>query len=81
MDDLHGVNTLMQIKKAGEHCETHEPAKAAKFFNAIEDILKAGMSSDTEKLKKLMNQIIPQASEIVEKYDASKGIFYKDIRR
>ncbi len=81
LDDLHGANALMQIKKAGELCETHEPAKAAKFFNAIEDILKAGMSSDMEKANKVMNQIIPQASEIVEKYDASKGIFYKDIRR
>ena len=81
LDDLHGANALMQIKKAGELCETHEPAKAAKFFNAIEDILKAGMSSDLEKANKVMNQIIPQASEIAKKYDASKGIFYKDIRR
>ena len=81
LDDLGLAGALMQLRKAGGHCQRHEPAKAAKFLNAIEDILKAAMSSDMKKAEKLLTQIIPQASAIASKYDANKGTFYKDIRR
>ena len=81
LEDLDFASVLMQIKKAGGHCEEHEPAKAAKFFNAIEDILKAAMSSDMEKARKLLTRIVPQAAAITNKYDAGKGTLYKDIRR
>jgi hypothetical protein len=79
LDKLNGVNTLMTIKKAGEACEEHEPAKAAKFFNAIEDILKTSAQKNSERMGKLINEIIPQAHEILDNYDSNTDIIHKDI--
>jgi len=69
----------MTIKKAGETCEEHEPAKAAKFFNAIEDILKTSNQKDSERMGRLINEIIPQAHEILDNYDSNTGIIHKNI--
>jgi hypothetical protein len=81
LDKLNGVNTLMTLKKAGEACEEHEPAKAAKFFNAIDDILKTSTQNNRQRIDKLVNEIIPQAHEILDAYDSNTGIVYKDITR
>jgi hypothetical protein len=79
LDRLKGVNTLMTIKKAGEACEEHEPAKAAKFFNAVEDILKTSIQKNSGQMGRLINEIIPQAHEILDNYDSNTGIIHKDI--
>lgn len=79
LDKLKGVNTLMTIKKAGEACEEHEPAKAARFFHALEDILKTSAQKDSRQMDKLINEIIPQAHEILDNYDSNTGIIHKDI--
>jgi hypothetical protein len=79
LDKLNGVNTLMTLKKAGEACEEHEPAKAAKFFIAIEDILKTSTQKDSGRMGRLINEIIPQAHEILDKYDVNTSIIHKDI--
>ena len=81
LDNLKGINTLMTIKKAGEACEENEPAKAAKFYNAIEDFLKTSTQKDRERTGKLINEIIPQAQEILAQYDSNTGIIHKDITR
>jgi hypothetical protein len=81
LNNLNGINTLMTVKKAGDTCEENEPAKAAKFYNAIEDFLKTSTQKDRERTGKLINEIIPQAQEILTQYDSNTGIIHKDITR
>lgn len=81
MDRLKGINALMMIKKAGEACEAHEPAKASKFFNAISDILKPSTQKDGERMGRLINAILPQAEDILDQYDSNTGIIHKDVTR
>jgi len=81
MDDLYGINALMDIKKAGEACEKHEPAKAAKFYNAIETMLSLDPENNKERLAAMINDILPQAMNILDRYDSNTGIIHKDITR
>ena len=81
LDRLNGINTLMTIKRAGEACEAHEPAKASMFFNAISDILKPSTQKDGEQMGRLINAILPQAKDILDQYDSDTGIIHKDITR
>ena len=81
LDRLKGINTLMTIKKAGEACAVHEPAKASKFFNAVRDILKFSQQKDRNRMGRLMNAILPQAQDILDQYDSNTGVIYKDITR
>ncbi|MBW2677851.1 MAG: Hsp70 family protein [Deltaproteobacteria bacterium] len=81
MDNLHGINALMTIQKAGEACEEHEPVKAAKFFNTLETILSIDPKNDNGRTAALINEIFPLADKILDKYDSNTGIIHKDITR
>ena len=81
LDNLNGINTLMTIKKAGDACEEHEPAKAARFYNVIKEVFRASTQKERKRIAGRINEIIPQAEAILAKYDSNSGIIHKDITR
>ncbi len=81
LDGIGWVNALMMIKKAGECCEEHEPARAAKFFNALETIGRGHVNAEVDRVTSTLEEVLPQAHEILDKYDTQTGTIHKDIRR
>jgi len=81
LDTLGGLNVLMQINKAGEYCMQTDPARAPKFYRAVEDILKASAQKERDKVSTLMNEIMPEVYEILDKHEEKTGVIYKDIAR
>lgn len=81
LDGLGGINMLMQIQKAGELCTENEPSRAAKFFRAIEDILKAFAEKGEKEASAQIEGIWPEAQAVIKKYDRKTGVIHKDITR
>ena len=81
LDDMGWVNTLITIEKAGECCEKYEPARTAKFFNALENIVQGVKDAKVDRVTSKLEEILPEAHEILEKYDTRTGTIHKDIRR
>jgi len=75
------VNELMDIQKAGEFCEEKDPSKAAEFFRAINDILKAFSDENASKALELFEKIFPKAMDVIQAHEAQTGVIYKDITR
>lgn len=75
------VNTLMEIQKAGDFCMETNPSKAPRFYQSIENILKAFKRNEAEKAVTMIKEIIPEAYQIVDEYEARTGKVYKDIRK
>ena len=81
LDDLGGVNVLMEIKKAGDLCAESAPAKAPKFYRCIQDILKAYKDGANDRAGALLDEIMPQVRDIVHKFESRSAVIHKDIRR
>jgi len=81
LEKLGGINTLMQINKAGEYCMERDPARAPKFYRAVEDILKASAQKDRDKVSTLMAEILPEVNKVLDKHEEKTGVIYKDIAR
>jgi len=81
LGNLGSVNELMEIQKAGDICMQTDPAKAPKFFRYISDILEAFREGDQDKASVLLEEIWPETSTIVEKFEAKAGVIYKDITK
>ena len=79
LDDVGWINILMTIQKAGEFCEKHEPAKAAKFFNAIDYIIDAYTQAKIDRIDSKFDEILPEAHAILDKYESQTDIIHKDI--
>ncbi|OQX14411.1 MAG: hypothetical protein BWK80_41845 [Desulfobacteraceae bacterium IS3] len=75
------VNTLMEIQKAGDFCMETNPSKAPKFYQSIENILKAFKKNEPEKAMTMIKEIMPETYQIVDEYEARAGKVYKDIRK
>ncbi len=80
-EDMGLAHVLMQIKKAGMYCEQSDPSKAPRFFRRIDDILEACANSDAVKASSMIDEIIPEVSEINQASDDMKGEIFKDIRK
>jgi len=81
LDNLGGVNVLMEIKKAGDLCAESDPAKAPKFYRCIEDILKAHKDGAKDSAGDLLNKIMPEVRDIVGEFESKTGVIHKDITR
>lgn len=81
VDNLGGVNVLMEIKKAGDLCTESDPAKAPKFYRSIQDILKAHKDGDKDRAGTLLNKIMPEVRDIVGEFESKTGVIHKDITR
>jgi len=75
------VNDLMQIKKAGEICMETDPARAPKFFRAITDFMEMYAKKDPGKAFSMLDEIMPEVSQVVQEYESKSGRIYTDISR
>jgi len=81
VDKLGGVNSLMQIQKAGDICMTTQPSKAPKFYRCLDDIMEEFKNGNEKKAFKLLTDIMPETYAIISKFDAKTGVIYKDITK
>jgi molecular chaperone DnaK len=81
VDKLGGVNTLMQIQKAGDICMETQPSKAPKFYRCIEDIMEEFKNGNKKKASELLTGIMPETYSIINKFEAKTGVIYKDIAK
>ncbi len=75
------VNVLMEIQKAGDFCMENNPSKAPKFYQSIENILKAYKQDEPDKAVSLIKAIMPEANRILMDYESRSGTIYKDITK
>lgn len=75
------INLLMDISKAGELCETHDPKKSAAFFGAISTLMDAVAKTNIELVTKTLDKIMPEALDVISKYDKETGIVQKGVVR
>ncbi|NDY72223.1 hypothetical protein DO021_09820 [Desulfobacter hydrogenophilus] len=75
------INMLMDISKAGELCDIHDPKKAASFYNAIATLMKAVGNTNIEMVSKTIDKIMPEALDVISKYDSTVGIVQKGVVR
>ncbi len=75
------VNVLMEIQKAGDFCMENNPSKAPKFYQTVENILKAYKKDDSDKAASLIKEIMPEAYGVVKEYEARSTMIYKDITK
>ena len=81
VDKLGGVNTLMQIQKAGDICMDTQPSKAPKFYRCIDDIMQEFKNGNEKKASELLTKIMPEAYAVITKFEAKTGVIYKDIAK
>jgi molecular chaperone DnaK len=79
--DLGLVQHLIEIEKAAEFSETTDPGKATRFYRAIEDITIAVSKADMGKITKILDEIMPQAWEVVDANEAVSATIHKNISR
>ncbi|MFH0730910.1 MAG: Hsp70 family protein [Pseudomonadota bacterium] len=75
------ANMLMVLEKAGDACEAHEPARAAKFYDAVDDILDALKKEDFDRSNRIIEKVLPEADTVLDTYDYKTGKIHKDITR
>jgi molecular chaperone DnaK len=81
LDKLGSINMVMQIKKAGDVCLKTDPARAPKFYRAIDDIMQALLTGDQDQAGKLVDEIMPESLKILKALETTTGIIHKDIKR
>lgn len=81
LDDIGWINILMTIHRAGECCDEQQPAKAAKFYNALDHIIEAYTQGKIDRVNSRIEAVLPEAHEILDQYDSQIGTIHKDITR
>ncbi len=86
-DQLHSAvikpgiaNMMMTLQKAANVCEEHEPTRSTIFYNTIEALLGASSKADVARCMNSMEKVLPEAIEVIKKYDRKTGKIYKDIK-
>ncbi|MCP4689412.1 MAG: Hsp70 family protein [Desulfobacterales bacterium] len=72
------LNMLMRIEKAGTLCDRYEPSSAGKFYEAIRRLRS---SDDEETTNAILDEILPRAFEVTDKYDSGVDVIHKGITR
>ncbi len=80
-DKLGVAEILMEIHKAGSYYHKTNPAKAAKFFQYINNIMQALAEGDSQKSRTLYSEIMPEVHEVLQAGDTETRLIYKDIAR
>ncbi|MBF0200880.1 MAG: Hsp70 family protein [Desulfamplus sp.] len=78
------ISVLMTLEKAVDLCREHEPARSAKFVGAIHSLTSIsddeGKDAVAAKFEKAMS-CLPEARELIAKYDNIKAKIYKGITK
>jgi molecular chaperone DnaK len=81
LDEFPVLNVLMNIVKAAELCEEHDPGRAPQFSNAMGTIIEAMGRKNKELINKTLDSIMPQVREVLHQYDSQAGAIQKGITR
>ncbi|WP_457554170.1 Hsp70 family protein [Desulfobacula sp.] len=81
IDKFPLLNILMQISKAGDLCDEHDPSRAPKFHGAVSSILKAVEKENIEQVNAILDKIQPEVDKVTLQYDKGTGMIEKGITR
>lgn len=81
LDEFPVLNVLMNIVKAAELCEEHDPGRAPQFSNAMGTIVEAMGRKNHELVNKTLESIMPRVREVLSQYDSRAGSIQKGITR
>jgi molecular chaperone DnaK len=81
IDDYPDIVLLMQVKKARELCDQHDPDRAGTFENALSKLMGAIIKQDMELTKDVLNEIMPKVHKTLNEFDRETGMIHKGITR
>ncbi len=81
IDDYPDIVLLMQIKKARELCNQHDPDQAGTFENALSKLMGAIIKQDMELTKEVLDEIMPKVNKTLNEFDRETGTIQKGITR
>ncbi|MCF8113113.1 MAG: Hsp70 family protein [Desulfotignum sp.] len=81
IDDFPHIVLLMQIKKAQELCNQHDPDRAGTFENALSKLMGAIIKEDIELTKDVIDDIMPKVNKTLNEFDRETGTIHKGITR
>lgn len=83
INDFPLLNTVNLIIKAAQLCDEHDPPRAAKFRNAVSAIMDKVKNNKDEPLVMvpIIEEIMPEAYMVLDKYDQQTGTIQKGITR
>ncbi len=81
VNDLGGVNTLMQVRKAGDICMQTDPGKANKYYRFIDEFIALFKKGEVDKASDKLREIIPEVQEITMKFAQESSVIHKDIAK
>ena len=81
LDEFPVLNVLMNIVKAAELCDEHDPGRAPQFSNAMGTIVEAMGRKNHELVNKTLESIMPRVREVLSQYDSQAGSIQKGITR
>ncbi len=80
-DNLKAAEILSDIKHAGLICAEKEPARAPKFFKAINDILQSTSENEPNKLHAILDDIMPEVNALLSRQESETQKIFKDIKK
>ena len=81
INELGGVNTLMQVRKAGDICMQTDPGKANKYYRCIDDFIALFKKGEVDKASEQLRDIIPEVQEITMQFALQTSVIHKDIAK
>ncbi len=81
VNELGGVNTLMQVRKAGDICMQTDPGKANKYYRCIDDFIALFKKGEVDLASEKLRDIIPEVQEITMQFALQTSVIHKDIAK
>ncbi len=81
IDEFPHIVILMQVKKAQDYCDQHDPDRAGTFKADIEKLMDAIMKQDLKLTDALLQEIIPRVYKTLDEFDYEAGTIHKGITR
>lgn len=81
IDDFPDIVLLMQVQKAHDYCDQHDPDRAGEFKEDISKLMGAIMKQDLKLTETLFHEIMPRVGKILNRFEEQTGKIHKGITR
>jgi hypothetical protein len=84
MDEVHKypvIQHLSNVSDAIDILQEENPAKVPRFEKYLHDMNRAIKNNDPERLKRLMDEALPQVDEVLDSEKNRKLHIWKEIRQ
>jgi molecular chaperone DnaK len=81
IDEFPDIVILMQIKKAHDYCDQHDPGRAGAFKDDMAKITGAIMKQDARQIETLLQEIMPRVTKTLSEFEYRTGMIHKGITR